>query len=127
MRTLKNIKTDIKFMWSGKEKKKTKAHNNVTYCPIWNINLTQITPPYLHLLLGIVKKHHTLLEQDCHQLDMKIAQALAKENDSEHLSPAFRSYISGLRKIKAAEKNGCIWKEWKEWQFFKNHTTLPHT
>ena len=35
---------------------------------------------------------------------MKIAQVLAKENDRDHLSPAFRNYISGLRKINADEQ-----------------------
>ena len=41
--------------------KTAKAFNNVVLAPVRDIELTQVAPPYLHVLLGIVNKHHGLL------------------------------------------------------------------
>ena len=38
------------------EKKTAKAFNNVVLAPIWDIELIHVAHPYLHLLLGVVKK-----------------------------------------------------------------------
>ena len=46
--------------------------------PLVNIELDHVAPPYLHILLGITKKHHDLLEDECsHSLDKVIGQSLA--------------------------------------------------
>ena len=37
-----------------------------------------ICPPYLHILLGLVKKHHDLLEAATHSIDLEIADEKAK-------------------------------------------------
>ena len=64
-RTLRSIKSDLrKYKRAGSKKKTAKAYNNAVLSPIWDIELTYVAPPYLHLLLGIVKKHHDLLERD---------------------------------------------------------------
>ena len=58
-RTVENIKRDHrKYFLAGNKK----TFNNVVFYPVWDIKLTQVTPPYLQLNLGIVKKHHDLLE-----------------------------------------------------------------
>ena len=49
----------------------------MVFIPVWDIKPTQVTPQYLHLNLGIVKKHHDLLEQECHKLDKIIEQQCA--------------------------------------------------
>ena len=56
---------------SGK-KEVTKFHNAL-HTPLLNIDLDSVTPPYLHILLGIVLKHHKLLEDATHNLDQQIA------------------------------------------------------
>ena len=77
-RTMNKIKQDYRrYKRAGKPKKKAQAFNNVVTSPIWDIELSHVTPPYLHLKLGIVKKHHDLLEKDCHTLDEQIAQSPA--------------------------------------------------
>ena len=43
------------------------------------LELSQVAPPYLHILLGIVKKHHTLLETASDSIDQKIAQTLINQ------------------------------------------------
>ena len=77
-----NIKKDNRaYRRAGSKKKNAKAYNNVIHQPLLKIdeNLLQVTPPYLHLLLGIAKKHHTLLEHDCHHLDKEIAKHIVEE------------------------------------------------
>lgn len=80
-RTLLKIKRDyIKFQRHGYDKKYARVCNNVCNKPLFNVEPSQVPPPYLHIMFGIVKKHHVLLEQDCHALDQDIGKSLAKEN-----------------------------------------------
>jgi len=106
-RTVANIKRDYgKYQRHGKQKKKAKMCNNVTSRPILNIPLVQVTPPYLHILLGVTKKHHVLLEESCHSLDLNIAQELAKETSTgtdNSMSPQFRDYVAELQKKEQLE------------------------
>ena len=61
---------------------------------------TQVVPPYLHIMLGVVKKHQTLLQQDCHSLDQDIGMALAKEIDTNYEdSSPFGQYVNELQSI----------------------------
>ena len=49
-------------------------------------------------MLGIVKKHHTLLQQDCHSIDKEIGMALAKEIHSDFEdSTSFGHYVNQLK------------------------------
>ena len=50
---------------------------------MFDMESTQVSPPYLHFMLGIIKKHHMLLQQGCHSLDKEIGMALAKEIQSD--------------------------------------------
>ena len=62
------------------------------------IDLDHVAPPYLHILLNIVKKHHNLLEKDCHALDEHIPKSLAKTGgDIEGTSDSFQHYMQQLK------------------------------
>ena len=74
--SLANIRRDnIRYRHS--RKKIAKLYNNAIRRPLVNIERDHVTPPYLHILLGITKKHHDLLEDECHSLDKLIGQSLA--------------------------------------------------
>ena len=62
-------------------KQHAKQFNNVVSGPVWSIPFQQMCPPYLHIFLGIVKKHHKMLQSTCHDLDFKIAEDLAQMSD----------------------------------------------
>ena len=67
-RTLSSLSTDNKrFMNVGKGDKKNSIHE-----PILDIPLDRVTPPYLHCLLGITKRHHTLLEDAADEIDRMV-------------------------------------------------------
>ncbi|GFS19889.1 hypothetical protein ElyMa_001556100 [Elysia marginata] len=42
---------------------------NSIHSPLLDIPLDRVTPPYLHCLLGITKRHHTLLEDAADEID----------------------------------------------------------
>ena len=98
-RTYKNIEKDNRaYVKAGGQIKNAKAYNNAIHKPLLKIDqdFMQVTPPYLHLLLGIVKKHHTLLEQQCNDLDKKIAEKIVeekKDTSTENFTPAFKKYL----------------------------------
>ena len=103
-RTVKGIRRDHKnFKRNGGDKKKAKAYNNVAHQPIFNIDLAQVVPPYLHVLLGIVKKHHDYLEQECHEIDKNIADSLAKSGDYENKTP-FGEYVNSQKTAQKYEE-----------------------
>ena len=79
----------------GGKKKNAKALNNVVTEPMWDIELTHVARPYLHLLLGIVKKHHDLLKKECYSLDVQISIDLGKERtvDPKVMTAQFHSYV----------------------------------
>ena len=64
-----------------------------------------MVPPYIHILLGIIKKHHDLLEHACHTLDKQITSTLAKETDTyyENSTP-FGQYMNSLKEIEKDEE-----------------------
>jgi hypothetical protein len=68
-----------------------------------DIELTQVVPPYLHLLLGIVQRHHSLLEKESDELDREVAEKLSKghsQPQEEEENTAFKNYIRSLRSKK---------------------------
>ena len=42
-------------------------------------NDLQCAPPYLHILLGVILKHHRMLEENAHGIDIQIASGLDKD------------------------------------------------
>ena len=70
---------------SNERKDKTaKAYNKVAHSPTLELQISQTTPPYLHKLLVTVKRHHNMIEQDCHTLDKIIADHLAEDTDTAY-------------------------------------------
>ena len=70
-RTLASLSEDHRrFINFGKgDKKCASCYNNCIHSPLLDIPLDRVTPPYLHCLLGITKRHHTLLEDAADELD----------------------------------------------------------
>ena len=101
-RTIKSFKNDFQCFevhGSGKESK-AKAFNNVCSQPLWNTSLSQVCPPYLHILLGVTQKHHHLLESFCHELDINVAKDLAKRDFEADKTTKFGNYVSQLQTLK---------------------------
>lgn len=99
-RTLINMTLDHnKFIKIGNSKKSqaSKFHNCI-HAPLWNIPISHVCPPYLHILLGITKKHHDLLEQACHKLDLEVAKDMAKTGTPVGDNP-FGDYVTLLHHI----------------------------
>ena len=60
---------------------------------------THTVVPYLHILLGVVKKHHELLDEIVKQIAADMAH-LGTESSSSH----YNCYIRGLRKLEHLEE-----------------------
>ena len=103
MRTLKQMKEDHQqFRLVGRENtKKAKEFHNVVHLPLWKISLSNVSPPFLHIVLGVVKnKHHDLLEGACHGIDDQIAIEKAEQDTA--FGPnieLFDVYTKQLQKI----------------------------
>ena len=62
-------------------KTKVASYNNCKNPLLIKIELDKVAPPYLHILLSIALKHHKLLEEAAHKIDVEIT----KQKD-EHLT-----------------------------------------
>ena len=71
--------------------------NNVIHKPMWDVKVKHVCPPYLHMLLGIVKKRHDLLENELHQIDLEIAEDISLASRVKLDSSLFHQYIKGLK------------------------------
>jgi hypothetical protein len=80
-RNLSMLKEDyIRFMTDGKgDKKVVSMYNNSLHSPIMDMDINFVAPPYLHILLGIVYKHHVLLENAADGIDKQIIWHLKDE------------------------------------------------
>ena len=55
------------------ERKQANKFFNSLHAPLIRLDLENVCPPYLHILLGVVLKHHKFLENAAHDLDEKVA------------------------------------------------------
>jgi hypothetical protein len=87
LRSLEMIKSDHqKFLLHGEgNPKKVKFYNNCLHEPLLDIQLEYVAPPYLHFLLGIVLKHHQLLEAEADKIDIKIMRTTDTNNQTINL------------------------------------------
>ena len=102
-RSLDSIRKDRqRFRLHGKNDiKKAKAYNNAIHDPLFDVPLTQVAPPYLHILLGISKKHHDILEKDCHALDKQIGVTLAEDSEKKFENKTqFGKFVNKLQNLK---------------------------
>ena len=74
-RTLEGMREQNRtFQESGGDIKQAARYYNCRHAPFLKIPLAFIAPPYLHILLGIVLRHHKQLEKDAHALDVSISR-----------------------------------------------------
>ena len=59
---------------------------------------TQVSLPALHIALGVFYRLFELLELDCHNLDLCLAQGTETVSDS---TPAFQAFMEAKREAKA--------------------------
>ena len=93
------------------QKKEVAKYHDALHTPLLNIQLDSVSPPYLHILLGIVLKHHNLLEDTTHMLDSQIAN-----QKSEFLTPlcesvkTYGSHWQQLQELKNKHQieEGCL-------------------
>jgi len=106
-RTLNQIKSDFQnFVQKGGQNIKVAFKlSNVIRESLLDIPLTQVSPPILRILLGVVKKHHTILEESCDSLDIDIIDDLL---DNHHtlvdVSDSLKHVIKKASKIKSKIK-----------------------
>ena len=99
-RTLRGMRRDYRrSLKGGEDKKKAAACNNVINYPLFKVPLCHVCPPYLHIALGVVKKHHDMLENECHK-DKDIATYLAQTNQPVDKNTHFGKHVTKLRKEK---------------------------
>ena len=60
--------------------------------------LSNVCPRYLMILLGIVKGHHDLFEEECNAFDHTVAKEIAK-TDYVTMGQDFKKYIVAIRKV----------------------------
>ncbi|GFO19282.1 amine oxidase [Plakobranchus ocellatus] len=78
-RSLNSMQENLtQFLASGGGEKSAKHFKNVIYPAMLDTELDAVAPPYLHILLGIVAKHHSHMERDAAILDQKILEERAK-------------------------------------------------
>ena len=80
----------------GENTKKAAAFDNVISYPLFKVPLCHVCLPYLHIVLGIVKKHD-MPENECHELDKDIATCLAKTKQPVDKNTHFGKYVTKLR------------------------------
>ena len=74
LRTLTLLKADSqRYINQEKvDKSLVSNFNNCLHSPLFPIDLTHACPPYLHITLGIILRHHKNLEKEAHKLDIKL-------------------------------------------------------
>lgn len=104
-RTLENVIQDhAAFIQNGANIKEQSKFHNAVHSPILSIPVNTICPPYLHILLGITKKHHDLMEAQCHQIDLSLAIDQAKQGGTLS-GQLFDRYVSSMKeKVKLETK-----------------------
>ena len=78
------------------DKKGAAQHNNSIHEPLLTAELDHVAPPYLHMLLGIVLKHHKLLEVEADKLDTAISSTPVNRLTKHGLR--LRKYGKNIRK-----------------------------
>ena len=86
------------FVREGSRKTTAASHHNVISKPILPVMIKQICPPYLHILLGVVKKNHDLLEKATHAIDLEIAEDMAR-SDTALGDTVYEQYVQQRREI----------------------------
>lgn len=96
-RTLEQMAKDYrKFIKADNDKGMAKFCRNIIRRPILPIQLDHVVPPYLHILLRIVKKHHDLLLGECHKLVKALGRSMASDGDTglgDDFTESYRNFV----------------------------------
>ena len=102
-RTLSSIRTDYeKYKEAGRKKVLAKQFHNCIRQPVMDIEIEMVVPMYLHILLGIVLKHHTSLESKTHVIDEKLAQLFAESQSYNDMG--LTTFDNHVRLLKRKEE-----------------------
>ena len=63
----------------------------------------QICPPYLYILLGLVKRHHDMLLEACHGIDVGLVKHWAAEKRDTPGADQFSQFVCQMQKIWSME------------------------
>ena len=97
------IKDNESFKTTGQEDKRQAKHfHNCIHKPLLNIELDRVSPPYLHIILGITLKHHRLLEEAADKIDI----ALFYDTHPDHTSNIqyLKNYGSNWKQVVKKEE-----------------------
>ncbi|XP_012944118.1 uncharacterized protein LOC106013308 [Aplysia californica] len=86
----------------GGDKKEAARYNNCLHKPLLDIPLDHVAPPYLHILLGVVLKHHKLLEEAAHKIDLKIVND--RDETLTDLGKSVKQYGSQWKVLKETQE-----------------------
>ncbi|KAL5517678.1 hypothetical protein EMCRGX_G003271 [Ephydatia muelleri] len=95
------ISWNQKFLQAGGDAKKVKNFMNCISKPFFNIPLTQVCLPGLHITQGLFTKLYLLFENACHQLDAKLA--LGYQGNCDNMSSNFVAYIKASHDLNKAK------------------------
>ncbi|KAL5481525.1 hypothetical protein EMCRGX_G021706 [Ephydatia muelleri] len=99
-RTFETISADHQhYIASGVGKKQAQHFYNCISEPIFNIPISQVCPPGLHITLGIFTKIYGLLEDECHTLDLELA--LHSREDAHSSFSKYSHELQRLRMLQA--------------------------
>lgn len=106
VRTLHSLRQDHQKFTDELEEDREKAAqcHNVVNSVIWKVGIGRTCPPYLHILMGIVKKHHEMLINHCHDIDVALALEQDPANDTPYIGH-FRKWIFLVEKIEEIKAN----------------------
>ncbi|KAL5502872.1 hypothetical protein EMCRGX_G009717 [Ephydatia muelleri] len=96
-RTLETMCSDHQhYVAAGSIRRDAQKFFNSISLPIFNIPVSQVCPPGLHITLGIFTKLFHLLEAACHQLDLELALHIT---DFTGPSSSFSKYSQELQNL----------------------------
>ncbi|GFR62043.1 hypothetical protein ElyMa_001861500 [Elysia marginata] len=103
-RSLESILGDNSaFVADSSGKKEVAKFHNALHKPLLDtrIELDNVSPPYLHILLGIVLKHHKLLEEVAHKLDTE--KSTEKDDLLTPMGLSLKNHGSNWRQLRNLE------------------------
>eukprot|EP00731_Ephydatia_muelleri_P015665 Em0009g89a len=102
-RTLETITQDnLNYMASGGIRSNAQLFHNCISKPIFNIPLSQVCLPGLHITPGVFTKILKLLEDTCHELDLKLACSSSQIAAS---SSTFDEYHQEMLRMPSAKED----------------------
>eukprot|EP00731_Ephydatia_muelleri_P017323 Em0010g421a len=90
------LESHNKFVATGGNKKHVMHFLNCLTEPIFDIPITQVCRPGLHMTQGVLMKLFRLLEDTCHQFDLQLAYTYQEESSSSSSFTNFRGAVTYL-------------------------------